>query len=458
MKKIYHTSEQLLFVKHERKRLKRLNKNVQYKGIYNGIKSVYLKEHNFRISVDKKIISTFKSNLYNYLVEQKFLVGSENLTTKIKIPKIFSLCDNYDTTIEVIRDIIASMWDNAGKEIVVDFSECKAVDQSALFLLQIIRLEIESDFNSLDKKLSVLKTKTTFDFIRSSESSVNLHLLLGGYLVDANLDNGIKPIDTLGYIKGSKSQKHYFENKKGVIGTRILNYIDKCLMDNLHCLTPTGKNDIGNMITEILNNAEDHSPLNTYYVNATYYVDDPDESNLESHVGVLNLSFLNFGYSFYEGFEETKEQNSELYCSLDKAYTNLGNVPFSKENLFTLYALQDGISRLKFEDKSRGTGTMTFINCFFTIGDYENIERSLSPQLSILSGSTQLICDNKYRTFEHDNGYFSLSLNRENDLNIPPDKDNLKSLKYRFPGTILSVKFCLNKNQIQNKINGNENK
>lgn len=454
MKKSDYIKEIRLQSKRERKRIKRLRKKAIYKGDF----SVYEREQRFRIGIDNKIAASFKSNLYSYLIDQNFIIGNENNSLEIKIPKIFSLCEAYDRSIEMIRDIVFSMWKNVGKEIELDFTECKHVDQSALFLLQTIRLELQNDLSSLDKRLTILTSQLKFKIIRSKVAIVNFNLFLCGYLHDVDVREGLIPIDTLGFIKGSKSQKHYVENKKGIIGTKVVQYLDKCLMDNQYSLSAKGKNELGNMIGEILNNAEDHSHLNTYYVTANYYVDKGNLPSQTGSVGVLNLSFMNFGFSIYEGLEQTKQENFEVYNFLDEYYKSLGKVPFSKENLFTLYALQDGISRLKFEDQSRGTGTMTFINCFYTIGDYENIERDLSPQLSILSGSTQLICNNKYRPKQTEDGSFLLSLNNEDDLSLPPDKNNLMPLKYRFPGTILSVRFCLNTEHIQKKIESDGSK
>lgn len=450
MKKPNIYRERLLHSKREKKRLKRLRKP----RIYFGLGSVFNKEQNFRVSVDKKIVSAFKSPLYSYLVDNNFITGSEKSKLSIPIPKEFSLSDNYDKTIETVKDIIYSLWKNVGKEIELDFENCQVVDQSALFLLQILRLELSNDLLGLDKRLSVLSSKAKFKITESKVQSVNLDLFLCGYLPQVSVKKGLQPIDTLGYIKGSKSQKHYLENRKGIIGTNIVSYIDKCLMYNGYSLTPDGKGTLGSMIGEILNNAEDHSPMNTYYVTANYYIDN-SESN--ENVGILNLCFMNFGFSIYEGLEQTKIDNKDVYSYLDNNYSNLGKIPFSKENLFTLYALQDGVSRLKFQDESRGTGTMTFINCFYSIGDYENTERALSPQLSILSGSTQLLCNNRYRPFQSEDGSFLLSLNSENDLTKPPDSKNVLPLKYKFPGTILSVKFCLNEAHIQKKLESNGN-
>jgi hypothetical protein len=166
----------------------------------------------------------------------------------------------------------------------------------------------------------------------------------------------------------------------------------------------------------------------------------------------MYLSFLNFGYTIYEGFLETKIDNNNLYnqlktgCDQIKTKTN-----FSDENLFTLYALQDGVSRLKFKDESRGTGTMKFLNCFFEFGDYHDTVKKHSPSLSILSGKTELVCDNKYKPFEIKGEYF-LSLNDDKDLTQPPSSKHLKNLDYSFPGTLLTVRVLLNNEHIRKKI------
>ena len=182
---------------------------------------------------------------------------------------------------------------------------------------------------------------------------------------------------------------------------------------------------------------------------------------LGSVVGEMNLTFMNFGYSFYEGFEETKSVNSDVYNQMELLYeqvnVSLFGAPFSKENLFTLYALQDGMSRLKFEEESRGTGTMKFINSFFAFGDYEDTKLGYLPNLTILSGSTMLVCDNRFKPFLKDGVYF-LSLNSENDLAKLPEKSNLKPLNQCFPGTLLTAKIYLNQDHLNKKFSGNDPK
>lgn len=439
----------LISLKRQRKLFKRKRK----KNIHINEKTTSLQR--FRIKYENKVIANFKSKLFEFLVENRFINGDEEILTKIPIPHKFCLDEYYDETIETIAQIAISIWENIGKDFIIDFSKCVYVGQSALFLLQILRLELQSDFNDLNKRLSVLNSKIDIKIIKSINRTVNLNLLLCGYFNDGDefeLEEGVTPINSLGYLKGQKQQKSYLENKKGINATKIVDYLNECLIRNSFELSETGVNDITGMIGEILSNAEDHSPFSSYYVTANYtQINDSIEN-----VGLLNLSFLNFGYSIYEGFLETKDVNFTLFNELQKGCEILQmSSPFSEENLFTLFALQDGVSRLKFKDESRGTGTMKFINCFFSFGDYQNTNKQQSPILSILSGNTQLICDNKYKPFIDDNKCY-VSLNDHNDLSLPPNKSHLKNLKYKFPGTLLSVRAFLNKEHISNKISNNE--
>jgi hypothetical protein len=387
----------LISLKRERKRLKRKRKdNIHINDNTTSIQR-------FRINYETKIITNFKSKLFQFLVDSKFVSGTEDILEEIVIPYKFCLEEHYNETVEKIGEIILSIWENV---------------------------------------------------VKSKDNTVNLNLLLCGFITpDIEFEDGVTPINSMGFLKGKKEQKSYLENKKGINATIIVKYIDECLRRNSFELSEIGKNDITGMIGEILSNAEDHSPFSSYYVTANYTQISNNEIN--HNVGLLNLSFLNFGYSIYEGLLENKIENAELFDVLRSGCSSIQmKAPFTDDNLFTLFALQDGVSRLKFSDESRGTGTMKFINCFFSFGDYQNNDKKQSPYLSILSGNTQLVCDNKYKPFEQDNKCY-VSLNDENDLSLPPKKSHLKDLKYKFPGTLLSIKAFLNEEHISKKIINN---
>lgn len=436
--------------KRERKRLRRKRKGKKFDS------SVLRRGQGLRIKYERRIVENHKSYLFEFLIEKKFIVGTEDASINIKIGKHFSIDENYDETIKKISDIVYSMWINAGSTIEIDFSDCQKVDQGALFLLQILRLEFQEEFEKLNRRLVVLDSRLNVQFTESKDSDVNLHLFLCGLISTVVLGDSIQPINTLGYLKGSRQQRSYLENKKGLNASKIVNYINTCLTHSGFELNNQGRNDLTNLIGEVLNNAEDHSPFMTYYVTANYH-HEVCNSNLEI-VGELNLSFLNFGYSIYEGLEDNKSENAGVYKVLTDGCEIIlkKDSTFSKENLFTLFALQEGISRLKFENESRGTGTMKFIRCFFSMGDYEDRQRKKIPNMSILSGKTRLVCDKAHEPFIKENRYF-MSLNDEKDLTLPPDKSHLKKLDYAFPGTLLTLKVFLNSDHIKNKFGNRGN-
>lgn len=457
MKKANKQRQIRLQKKRERKRLKRIRNNKTFQGF----SSTFSKDQKFREKVDLKIIEKFQSPLNEFFKEKGLVTGKENTSATVTIPADFSFSNEFKEAVDTIRHFIAAVFFNIGKEITLDFSNCKSVDQTALFVLQIIRMEFQEDFQKLDNKLSLFSGALKVNVNHSNIEKVNKLLLVTGLIPKAELKiDGLMPVTTTGYYKGVKSQKHYAENKKGIIGTRIVAYLNECLARHGYIFNTDGTNYLDGLISEILNNAEDHSPMNTYYVTANMLGELHSNTGNNGVVGELNLSIMNFGDSYYEGFEKTKTENEFVYNQMEQlcAQTNISwlKAPFTKENLFTLYALQDGMSRLKYEDESRGTGTMKFINSFFAFGDYEDAAKKYHPMLNLVTGNTYLLCDNKYKPFEIDGVHF-LSLNDENDLSILPNKTHLKSTSRYFPGTLLTAKIYLNNHHLNEKINKTNN-
>jgi hypothetical protein len=450
MKKPNKLKEDRLREKREKKELKKRRDERDYTENINVSQS---KRNAFRQKIDDIIISKRKNTLNEFLTNSGF---KEAPAQYIKIETHFSVADNIDSLLKQIAVIQSSIHELIGEELVFDFTDCKKVDLHALFILRVIINDFRQVQFKLQRRLSITNVITSFKVVPSKLDEVNKRLFAGGFLKSVTVKKSdMMPISTIGLHIGDKTQSHYRENKKGATATKIANYLNECLSDNGFRLTNNGINQITAMISEILNNAEDHSIHSKWYATGAFFRDNISGEGNTDYVGEVSLTFLNFGNSYYEGFQETSSLNSETHkqivdmCSQTKV--NGGN-GFSDENLFTLYALQDGVSRLKYERESRGTGTMKFINAFLEIGDYENIPKGYTPSLRIISGSTHLICDNKYKPFKIDGDYY-LSLNSKKDLKNPPESSNLKSISRKFPGTILAVKIFLNKRHLQSKYN-----
>lgn len=384
----------------------------------------------------------------------------------ITIGDNFSLDNDYKKTYSTIISFVGAVVHNIGKTIEVDFTKCKKIDTAPIFVMQVVRFEIDGIVKAQLKGLQLIDINTEFKIIPSKNKNVNRLLLLCGLITrmqyeaclkNSDQDNSdiFEPLYRTGYYKGTESQKHYLENKKSIYTTAIVAYLNTCLDKHGTSLNKLGQNSLEGIISEVLNNAEDHGALNSWYATANFSQEFDKSRTDEDLIGQLNLSILNFGQSIYDGLYANRELNAEMFAELLQTKDTLTKMHpqhgFSEDNLFTMYALNDGVSRLKYTDESRGTGTIKFINSFLKLGDYEDKKRSYIPQLSIFSGNTMLICDNDYKPFEN-NGVYSLTLNSEKSQVYPPAASHLKELPGKFPGTLLNVNLYLSKSHLEKKV------
>lgn len=409
----------------------------------------------FKKQVDRIIIDHSFFKLHNFFSDNQFLtIPSDN--NVLVCPQEFSLKSNFNETIDYIKKTISTIWVYAGSQVELDFTKCQKCDSGSLFLLGLLAREYQEFFRKLDKRLSILTVQLKFKITPSKNPNVNILLMMNQFIPEVKADSkpDLEPVLSLEFTKGTKIETHYLRNQKGPVTTKMVGFVNNCLRLHQYMLNATGVNHITSIIAEILGNAEDHGQLGDWYVAAAFLRN--QDTNIQDVIGELNLSIANFGYSFYEGFEKTKTENFDVYDRMEILYekvkSDFPNLEFTRENLFTLYALQDQFSRLKFERESRGTGTMKFINSFLELGDYEDTKKGFNPHLMILSGNTKIICDTKYKPFLKNENYY-ISLNDEKDLTKLPNSANLISTNRHFPGTLLNVKIYLNKSNLDKKTN-----
>lgn len=451
MQKRYHKKYLRHQRRRQRKQLKHRRNSRPYINLYN------VKERtatSYQRKTDNYYISRYQNEIYEYLREANFKGPHQN---PIRIEKEFSLIASPEKALNQLSIIHHSVHYYMGSTLHINFTNCEVTDLHTLFVLRVIVQEYRAAQSQLQDKVRTKEVITGVKITLSKVSEVNKRLLAAGIIntLTTKIEE-MMPISEMGVYIGTRSQSNFAENKKGATATKIVKYIaDNCLSNYGYHLSHKEKSDLIALISEVLNNAEDHSLKNKWYATGALFEDNRLQTDPNKEVvGELTLTIMNFGQSFYEGFEETREQNEHMYNSINQLCENVQNTSkgkdFTKENLFTLYALQDGISRLKYETESRGTGTMKFINSFTQISDYEDSTKKYHPYLIILTGNTLLRCDNQYRPYEIDGDNY-LSLNKENDLKLPPEKENLISLPKKFPGTLLAVKVYLNKQHLMKK-------
>lgn len=446
--------------RHKRTIKRRRNKKYYTAGIVINKISEFQRNH------DLRIILNSKNQLYTFLNKVSFCTNTSS-PFNLLVPKVFCFHSNYKESIEFLK-IAVSLFDfKYSRDVTIDFTECESIDYSALFPLKVILMDFLEFTQRIQKRITKYDITPRYKFIKSKCEKVNHYLFLLSFIneMERPTQSGLLPFSDLGVFKGEKNQKHYNENKKSIAATRVVDYINDCLKNHHYHLNPVGQNSLEGILSEVLNNCEDHSPLSTWYVSANYFKEEEEfkkgeEESNDKIVSELNLCFLNFGYSIYDGFKNNKIENQQTYNVMKEKsdyILNNFNCPWlTEENLFTLYALQDNISRLKFENESRGTGTMKFINSFLLIGDYEDKAKGYIPKLSIISGNTYLTCDRQFRPFM-DKKEARISLNAQNSLNYPPEDSHLKNLPLSFPGTLITVKVYLNRSHIRAKREENGN-
>lgn len=402
--------------------------------------------------------SVFVQRFFTKFIQQLSKAGYiDELFKKeiVAVPKCFSFKESYDECMVFFKELISSYL-FLESIIILDFRKCRKSTIACFSLLEVILenlYDIRDSYNNHRFSPCVRNVK-----VLQSEKDVKTNKYLHSFLHVALPE---KQNDGSYYMKlplQSGRLRNYKESSKGVVTRNVVNFVNESTHVAGAILNPKGRNALEGLLTEVLGNAEDHSSKNNFW-----FVDGISFAENQNNVDVvdLNLCILNLGNSMYEGFEETRESNVENYAKCDNLYRKheklfTSKLRFARESLFTLYMLNEGISRLKYKDSSRGNGTMRFLESFITLGSFGGIDPKFKCQLNVISGHTILTCDNDIRYFEEDN-FKKLSLNKEKDMGLLPDDDYLAYNHEYFPGTILECHLYLNRNYFFKILNNNEN-
>lgn len=421
------------------------------------------KEHkNEPTDFQYRVLSKKYFSSFNKFIERKESVSDlKSFEGNSIVPEYFSFVKSFEETMLFFDKLNYFLYNSKGK-VLLDFENCKHVSISAASFLQIVLLQynrLEDKFNTsgYTKLLREIKTK------RSKDIEVNKMLcaleIIGGMSDEEDVDDiSYLPLGLKIFLKEKSS---YRENKKGKTCNDIISFVNSSIQGLDFELNFRGQKSLSNLFSEILGNAEDHTKLNEYYVNGVSF---KKKTSTEDSVVELNLTIINLGYSIYEGFQKTKKNNYKVIDKMNNFFdvhknemkfngikSNDGN--FNEESLFTLYALQEGISRLKYVEDSRGNGTMNFIKAFMMLGEFGEENKKYESKLNVISGHTVIECTNKYKPYA-DGTNFVLSLNDVKDIKKLPDRKCIFVSKNYFPGTILQVKIHMNKKYFKKIIDG----
>lgn len=374
----------------------------------------------------------------------------------VKIPSVFSVSENMDEVIRILKRMYGIAMDLRIKKLKFDHRECKELGLAASTLLDIILLAVKK---YRIRHFAELECEGEFS-TRSKE--VNDILLASGLPYHLNAESlrkyDAQEVERFEIIKGHNVSR---AKRAGTTATKLTEYFNKCLKTQNYEITERGKAKFGKIFGEVLTNCEIHGGENS-----TWYTQGHYQMKKENTYGEMQLLFLNLGNSIYEGLKaDSSEETQQKFRYMVKAHKCHFSRNWNEEMLYTVVALQEGISRLRDEQirgyEGRGSGTVSMIEMFYDLGRCED---GLIPRMTIVSGNTQIKFTEKYKVqmvnFDHDPVFGTgdkkiIAFNEANDIYSPPDSENVTLLQEFFPGTVISLKFYLDNRYItKRKENG----
>lgn len=439
----------------KRKKRKK-EKRRKYQEYYLRLK----KELNNDFSYQNQIERWLPSNLA-YILENdkaKFLDNLNNQkvfveTVRIKVPKVFSLIENEIESYEFIRELTVAILFDKYKSVEIDYINCERIELSA----QIYSDMILRDLDKLIKRRNQNKFTQTkiFNLSGININNENIQKLLFSVGSPAVISKDFRKFSDITPYKLCVHNKEFnkLENakRKEVDSTEMVDYVINSLATLDKELTSESIEDLSVVIGEILINAEEHST--TKYRYSTGYF---QKHNIGGEdFGVFNLAIMNFGETIYEKFKSPECTNYEMksrMSTLSSKYTkkSFWNKSFDEETLWTLYSLQQGITSVSIDSYKRGNGSIQFIESFFNLKGTNEDADDIS-RMAIISGNTNIIFDGKYNIKNKQKGkdeFKVMTFNDSNDIEDKPDFHYVKSVQNYFPGTIISARILINKDDI----------
>lgn len=123
---------------------------------------------------------------------------------------------------------------------------------------------------------------------------------------------------------------------------------------------------------------------------------------------------------------------------------------WTPEALLVRHALQDRLTTFGTKKRTGGCG------CMSMIGFFEELTRAgeeADARCTFVTGNTQVVLSNRYRlapsrSAERPPPLRDLAFNDENDFSLPSDSSCFRTLRRRFPGTLVTLQFTLTRAQM----------
>lgn len=370
------------------------------------------------------------------------------------VPEIFSLTETYEESFLFLKRLFYALYTERCKKIYIDYQLCRRIDIDASVCMDVIVKEFLLFYRDCKKR----KYPVKIDLIRPINFEKDEVLKILTSIGAFNTISGVKmnyPDIIPFYLIIGENRSNTIARDKELEVTKIVDYIVESLARMNRTLTWKAEDDLSKVVGEILINAAEHSGgLHRYSIG--YF---QETKNVEEHVGVFNLTIFAFGHTIYENFKKPLSKDLEVVArmkELSGKYTQkklFQNRKFEEETLWTLYALQDGVTSVK--DKKRGNGSIHYIESFFNLKG--NMENDHASNLTLISGNTRIKFDGTYKIVERPRGkegklYKMMTFNNSGNIEDKPDDNFVTFADNFFPGTVITAKIYINFNNIEKEV------
>jgi hypothetical protein len=351
----------------------------------------------------------------------------------IKIPKVFSIYEEPEEVFHTIAAVAKVKNNKKTKSLYIDHSNCTKHGLGAETLLA-------SAVSCLDKVKSFNGMRFNVRGIYPECDAMSRMIKYVGVVKEVNGN-------AKGLEKSEKDKTLVFRNesipkeiidssggdKKNQTCASFIEYFNNCLLKAGKELSDAGRQRLNEYTGEILDNATRHSGTNMWHI--YMYMDYTNDDTLNVHVVVYSL-----GNTIYKNFTE-KREISEVWDQFSR-YLDTHKGKFTESDLVTVMSMQQTVTSNKELDNTGGLGTVNFIKFFEKVSNECHASSKNKPQMTIISGSSQLKFDGSIGMIENENGLNLMAFNESGNLDDAPDKKYVRGMgKYQFPGVLIGIKF-----------------
>lgn len=302
-----------------------------------------------------KVLKTLQAK--NFAINNLFGYGKIILT----VPTCFCFSKNPDGTILFLRKLYTHLINKDVKNIHFNHIDCEYMGVCASTVMDIIILECIKW-----RKKAHFDIEISGDVVNgrvSNNSEVDALVKMSGLLRHLNITHSSKSnnIERLPMLENGSSDQ---------VAEQTIAYFNRSLSRHGLELTKLGKNYFGILVGEIVDNCGIHGGEDAIWFTLGHYSFDS-----ERKLGKCKLTIIDFGNTIYESlkYNSSKSILKQINHYVKKNWMSARSVR-SEETLYTLFSLQQRVSRIVSKDVVRGNGTVTFIETILNLFNTKDTE------------------------------------------------------------------------------------